>query len=91
MRKLINLNWKNKQIRIKLSLGVGYCSFVKSPDDTEDWIIYHSKKTSAPGWDRNVCMQLFKWNVDGTPNFGIAVRTIQEIARPSQEAETYFQ
>jgi GH43 family beta-xylosidase len=71
-------------------LGVGHCSFVKSPDDTEDWIIYHSKKTSAPGWDRDVRMQLFTWNADGTPNFGIPVRTEQEIARPSGEAEAYF-
>lgn len=72
-------------------LGVGHCSFVKSPDDTEDWIIYHSKKTSAPGWDRDVRMQLFNWNADGTPNFGIPVQAGQEIARPSGEAEAYFQ
>ena len=50
--------------------GVGHCSFIKSPDDSEDWIIYHSKKSAKPGWDRDVRMQPFKWNADGTPDFG---------------------
>jgi GH43 family beta-xylosidase len=50
--------------------GVGHCSFVKSPDNSTDWIIYHSKKSTQPGWDRDVRMQPFKWNADGTPGFG---------------------
>ncbi|MEI7422183.1 MAG: glycoside hydrolase family 43 protein [Prolixibacteraceae bacterium] len=50
--------------------GVGHCSFVKSPDNSTDWIIYHSKKSTKPGWDRDVRMQPFKWNADGTPVFG---------------------
>jgi GH43 family beta-xylosidase len=67
--------------------GVGHCSFVKSPDNTEDWIIYHSKKTTAPGWDRNVRAQPFTWNADGTPNFGEAIPSGKEIDRPSGEFE----
>ena len=67
--------------------GVGHCSFVKSPDGSEDWIIYHSKKTTDPGWDRNVRMQPFGWNLDGTPNFGTAIPAGKEIARPSGEVE----
>ncbi|WP_228491808.1 family 43 glycosylhydrolase [Prolixibacter sp. NT017] len=65
--------------------GVGHCSFVKSPDGTEDWIVYHSKKSSSPGWDRDVRMQSFTWNVDGTPHFGVPVPTGKEISRPSGE------
>ena len=53
--------------------GVGHCSFVKSPDGTEDWIIYHSKKTTNPGWERDVRMQPFTWKLDGTPDFGKAI------------------
>lgn len=68
-------------------LGVGHCSFAKSPDGTEDWIIYHSKKTSEPGWDRDVRMQPFNWNVDGTPNFGTPIPAGKEINRPSGEVE----
>lgn len=67
--------------------GVGHCSFVKSPDNTEDWIIYHSKKTTEPGWDRNVRAQPFDWNADGTPNFGQAIPAGKVINRPSGEVE----
>jgi len=67
--------------------GVGHVSFVKSPDDSEDWIIYHSKKDTEPGWNRDVRMQPFKWNADGTPDFGEAVPAGEEIARPSGEVE----
>lgn len=67
--------------------GVGHVSFVKSPDNTEDWIIYHSKKTTEPGWDRNVRAQPFDWNADGTPNFGQAISAGKEIDRPSGEVE----
>lgn len=67
--------------------GVGHCSFVKSPDETEDWIIYHSKKTKDPGWDRNVRAQPFSWNADGTPNFGEAISEEKELKRPSGEVE----
>ncbi len=83
-------NWKksgpvflgNSQV-----LGVGHCSFAKSPDNTEDWIIYHSKKTTDPGWDRDVRMQPFTWNADGTPNFGQAIPAGHKINLPSGEKE----
>lgn len=67
--------------------GVGHCSFVKSPDGTEDWIIYHSKKNTASGWERDVRMQPFGWNPDGTPDFGTAIPAGTEIDRPSGEVE----
>ncbi len=67
--------------------GVGHCSFVKSPDNTEDWIIYHSKKTTEPGWNRDVRMQPFTWNNDGTPDFGDAIPAGVAIERPSGELE----
>ena len=54
--------------------GVGHASFTKSPDGAEDWIVYHAKSQSAPGWnDRVVRMQPFGWNADGTPDFGTPV------------------
>jgi len=81
-------NWKktgpvfqgNSQVH-----GVGHCSFVKSPDNTEDWIIYHSKKNTSPGWERDVRMQPFKWKLDGTPDFGEAVPAGEKINLPSGE------
>jgi GH43 family beta-xylosidase len=65
--------------------GVGHCSFVKSPDDKEDWIIYHTKKSTKPGWERDVRMQPFTWNSDGTPNFGQPVPAGQKLKLPSGE------
>jgi GH43 family beta-xylosidase len=67
--------------------GVGHCSFVKSPDNSEDWIIYHSKKSTSPGWQRDVRMQPFTWNPDGTPNFGTPVPAGQKLNIPSGEGE----
>jgi len=81
-------NWKKKgpvfQGNEKV-FGVGHVSFVKSPDENEDWIIYHSKKDTVPGWNRDVRMQRFTWNADGTPDFGEPIPAGIEINRPSGE------
>jgi GH43 family beta-xylosidase len=53
--------------------GPGHASFVKSPDGTADWIIYHAAKFPGAGWNRDVRAQQFRWNVDGSPNFGAPV------------------
>lgn len=65
--------------------GTGHASFVKSPDGTEDWIIYHSKKSTEPGWNRDVRMQQFHWNSDGSPDFGKPVPAGVPLERPSGE------
>lgn len=67
--------------------GVGHCSFVKSPDGTEDWIIYHSKKSRNPGWERDVRMQPFTWKSDGTPDFGKAIPAGVPVKLPSGETK----
>ena len=66
--------------------GVGHASFTTSPDGTEDWIVYHAKSLSAPGWDdRVIRLQEFTWNQDGSPNFGTPVPSGQRIPLPSGE------
>lgn len=65
--------------------GVGHCSFVQSSDNTEDWIIYHSKKNTTSGWERDVRMQPFEWNPDGTPDFEQPVPAGKMINLPSGE------
>jgi GH43 family beta-xylosidase len=51
--------------------GPGHNSFVKSPDMTEDWIIYHARNTSTQTWaGRTARAQKFTWRADGTPDFG---------------------
>ncbi|CAI6335001.1 unnamed protein product [Periconia digitata] len=50
--------------------GVGHASFVKSPDETEDWIVYHGMRDPTNGWGaRTIRTQRFTWNEDGSPNF----------------------
>jgi GH43 family beta-xylosidase len=65
----------------------GHNSFFKSPDGTEDWILYHAN--SAPGQgcgkNRSPRAQKFTWNSDGTPNFGEPVKTGVMIAAPSKK------
>lgn len=83
-------NWTKKGPVFKGNsqvFGVGHCSFVKSPDNSEDWIIYHSKKDTNPGWNRDVRAQQFEWNNDGTPSFGEAVPLDRKLNRPSGEVE----
>ena len=53
--------------------GVGHCSFTTSPDNTEDWIIYHAKKSTTPGWQRDIRLQRFSWKANGYPDFGVPV------------------
>jgi len=51
--------------------GVGHCSFTKSPDGTEDWLVYHAKGRRKKSWnDRKVHCQKFAWGPDGLPQFG---------------------
>ncbi len=65
--------------------GVGHASFTLSPDSTENWIFYHSKKTVVPGWNRDVRLQKFTWHADGTPDFGRPVPAGEPIPLPSGE------
>ncbi|WP_084821932.1 family 43 glycosylhydrolase [Bacillus sp. SA1-12] len=66
--------------------GPGHNSFVKSPDGKEDWIVYHAAKFKGAGWNRNVRMQKFSWNEDGTPNFGVPVAADTLLRVPSGES-----
>ncbi|MGE5430075.1 MAG: family 43 glycosylhydrolase [Syntrophomonadaceae bacterium] len=63
--------------------GPGHASFTKSPDGKEDWIVYHAAKKKGSGWDRNVRIQKFSWNEDGTPNFGSPIAEGVKIPVPS--------
>jgi len=79
--------WEKSGPFFQGSFGAGHCSFTKSPDGTEDWIIYHSKKSIVNGWERDVRLQPFTWNSNGYPDFGSPVQTGTEIKRPSGEIE----
>lgn len=48
--------------------ATGHNSFFKSPDGTEDWILYHANTgaNKGCGWTRSPRAQRFTWNTDGT-------------------------
>ena len=60
------------QDALQNAYGVGHASFTKSPDGSEDKIIYHDMRDPTNGWRSHVPRaQKFTWNVDGTPKFPI--------------------
>lgn len=63
----------------------GHNSFFKSPDGSEYWILYHANDAPGEGCgeDRSPRMQPFHWNEDGTPDFGVPVKTGVAMAVPS--------
>jgi cobalamin biosynthesis Mg chelatase CobN len=68
--------------------GPGHASFTKSPDGTEDWIVYHSKKNTGWNWDRQVSAQKFTWNANDEPVFGSPVALGIPIQEPSGTMQT---
>lgn len=65
--------------------GPGHCSFVPSPDGTEDWIVYHAHVSRDSDTLRDIRIQRFTWNPDGSPDFGIPVSPGVPLRRPSGE------
>ncbi len=64
----------------------GHNGFTRSPDETEDWIVYHAIPESDGGSQRrSTRIQPFSWNPDGSPNFGIPLSTTDSIPLPSGE------
>jgi GH43 family beta-xylosidase len=60
----------------------GHCSFVRSPDGAEDWIVYHSAKYPGSVWDRTIRAQPFGWDASGLPDFGRPVPPDRPIRLP---------
>ncbi len=69
------------------AFGPGHNSFFKSPDGTEDWIIYHANSNTNQGCadQRNVRIQKITFNADGSPNLGEPVPTGLKMNKPSGE------
>jgi GH43 family beta-xylosidase len=65
--------------------GPGHCSFVKSPDGTEDWIVYHAHRHAGSERERDVRIQRFNWNDDGSPHFGTPISAGIPLTRPAGE------
>lgn len=65
--------------------ATGHNSFFKSPDGTEDWILYHANPEPQQGCGgrRSPRAQRFTWKPDGTPDFGMPVSIGAPLEKPS--------
>src|SRR6185437_7353422 len=65
--------------------ATGHNSFFKSPDGTEDYILYHANSEPGQGCGgyRSPRAQKFTWNADGSPNFGVPVAAGVHLNVPS--------
>jgi GH43 family beta-xylosidase len=65
--------------------GTGHNCFFKSPDGTEDWMVYHAndRPEYGCGGRRSPRAQIIKWKDDGTPDFGTPLSTTTPIKKPS--------
>lgn len=65
--------------------GPGGNDFFRSPDGTEDWIVYHA--TSNPNGDcgpgRSTRIQKISWNSDDTPIFGLPTSQTTDVFLPA--------
>ena len=64
----------------------GHNSFFKSPDGKQDWILYHANEKAGQGCGgfRSPRTQQFTWKADGTPDFGIPIKTGTPLTEPSK-------
>jgi GH43 family beta-xylosidase len=85
-------SWTKKSTPIFQKTGSvyapGHNGFFKSPDGTEDWIVYHANATSGNNCNmqRTARIQKFTWNADGSPNLGSPLSTNTNITVPSGES-----
>lgn len=65
--------------------GPGHNSFFKSPDGTEDWILYHANDNPEDGCSnkRSPRVQKIGWTIDDMPKIGIPVSTSELLIKPS--------
>jgi GH43 family beta-xylosidase len=67
--------------------GPGHNGFFKSPDGTEDWLIYHGNNSPEHGCSatRSVRAQPFTWTEDNLPVFGEPIPEGEPVNAPSGE------
>jgi hypothetical protein len=64
--------------------GPGSNDFFKSPDGTEDWLIYHGKNTTSLTYGgRTTRAGKITWKADGTPDFGVPANASATLKLPS--------
>ncbi|WP_407319155.1 family 43 glycosylhydrolase [Isoptericola halotolerans] len=67
--------------------GPGHNGFFKSPDGTEDWIVYHGNTSTSQGCGdtRQTRVQKVTYDANGWPVFGAPAPSGQVLTPPSGE------
>ncbi|CAL8144672.1 unnamed protein product [Orchesella dallaii] len=66
--------------------GTGHASFVRSPDDSELWMVYHAvDDVNDLGVNRRARIQKMEWNADNSPKFPAAIGINKPLVAPSGE------
>ncbi|ODM95234.1 Extracellular exo-alpha-(1-_5)-L-arabinofuranosidase [Orchesella cincta] len=66
--------------------GTGHASFVRSPDDSELWMVYHAvDDVNDLGGNRRARIQKLDWNPDNAPRFPPAIGINKPLPAPSGE------
>lgn len=82
-------SWVYNGVRFQRSDGVGVygpgsCGFFKSPDGTQDWMVYHAKNTTTFTYDRRTSRaHQIGWRSDGSPELGVPDAAGATITLPS--------
>jgi len=64
----------------------GHASFVRSPDDSELWMVYHATdNVNDDGRNRRARIQKIEWNPDNAPRFPPAAGVGRQLIAPSGE------
>jgi GH43 family beta-xylosidase len=68
----------------------GHNAFFRSPDGTEDWILYHANAAAGKGCagERSPRAQRFRWKPDGFPDFGVPIAPGKAVRVPSERLES---
>ncbi len=66
--------------------GPGHASFTTTDHGQQWWIVYHAAAYDNAGWTRDIRIQPFTWNANGTPDFAQPLAPDAAISFPRGEA-----
>jgi GH43 family beta-xylosidase len=89
------LSWKKNPLPVfrqkpdANAYAPGHNSFFRSPDGTEEWILYHANPEAGQGCGRfrSPRAQKISWNQDGSPNLGEPINIANSLPLPSEYSD----